>query len=137
MTRLPDWRARLAQFLGEVARRPFRPGHHDCALFAAGAVAAMTGEAPAAAYRGRYVRLGAGRAMLRARGVDDHLARVADLLPEVTPAHAQVGDVAALDSDLAGDVAALGIVQGPGVYVLRPEGLAVANRLQIKRAFHV
>ena len=43
--------------------------------------------------------------------------------------------LAALPSD--DGEAALGIIQGPAVYVLRPSGLALVNRLHIEKAFRV
>ncbi len=133
--RLPDWRARLTDYMGQVVRIPFRPGAHDCALFAAGAVEAQTGRDLAAAWRGKYRALGAGRAMLRAQGYADHLALVAAILPEVAPSHAQVGDLAVLASDIEGEAGALGVIQGPHVYVLTPTGLALVSRLHVKKAF--
>lgn len=135
--RLPDWRPRLAAYMGRVARQKFRPGAHDCALFAAGAVKAMTGHDPAAGLRGRYRSLEAGRDMLRARGFADHLEVVGALFEAVPPAQARVGDLAVLPSDAPGDPGALGVVQGGAVYVLTPSGLALVNRLNIERAFRV
>ena len=133
--RLPDWRVRLAEYLARTARVPFRPGRHDCALFAAGAVQAMTGCDLAAQWRGAYRTLKAGQAALRAAGFEDHVALAATLFAEVSPSFAQVGDLAVLPGDETGG--ALRVVQGAGVYVLRPEGMAVADRLNIERAFRV
>lgn len=130
-----DWRPRLAAYLGEVARRGFRPGRHDCALFVAGAVEAMTGEDLAARWRGQYRSLKAGQLALQADGYADHVDLVAHLFSETTPAHAHVGDIAACPG--RGGIAALGIVQGASVYVLKPQGLALVNRLEIERAFSV
>ncbi|MDE4059777.1 DUF6950 family protein [Phaeobacter gallaeciensis] len=135
--RLPDWRPRLASYLGKVARVGFRPGRHDCALFAAGAVEAMTGLDLAEGWRGKYLTLGSGRAMLRAQGFSDHLELVAFLFRQVSPAQAQVGDLAVVASDAPGDPGALGVVQGAGVYVLSPAGLSVVSRLHIEKAFRV
>ncbi|WP_405116505.1 DUF6950 family protein [Phaeobacter sp. BS23] len=45
-----QWRSNLCGFLASVSRQKFRPGSHDCALFAAGAVQAMTGADLAAEY---------------------------------------------------------------------------------------
>ncbi|WP_291732406.1 hypothetical protein [Leisingera sp. F5] len=133
--RLPDWRPRLAAYVARVARLPFRPGQHDCALFAAGAVEAMTGADLAAPWRNTYRRLSEGQAALQASGFEDHLALAASLFPEVPAALAQAGDLAVFPSDGRG--AALGIVQGAAAYVLRPEGLALVSRLHIERAFSV
>jgi hypothetical protein len=135
--RLPDWRVRLAEYLARTARASFRPGQHDCALFAAGAVHAMTGRDLAAEWRGTYRTLEAGQAALRRQGYEDHLALAASLFPEVAPSFAQAGDLGVVPSDVPGEVGALGVVQGAGVYVLRPSGLAVVRRLHLERAFRV
>lgn len=128
-----DWRARLTAYLADAAARPFRPGTHDCALFVAGAIHAMTGHDAAADWRGSYGTLKAGRAALVEAGHADHVALVAATLPEIAPAFAQVGDVACLPGGRSGG--ALGVVQGAGVYCLRPSGLAIVSRLEIERAF--
>lgn len=54
MTRLPDWEQSLSDFVTQNYNRKFQFGQHDCILFACAAVEAMTGEDPAAEYRGRY-----------------------------------------------------------------------------------
>lgn len=50
--RHPDWPERLAEFVRARRKTPFEWGRHDCALFAADAVQAITGVDPAAEYRG-------------------------------------------------------------------------------------
>lgn len=137
LARLPDWRPRLATYLGQVARRKFRPGRHDCALFAAGAVRAMTGQDLAAAWRGKYRTLEAGQAALQAAGFSDHVALAASFFAAIDPARAQVGDLAVLPADGPEARGALGIIQGPLVYVLTPGGLALVSRLEIERAFKI
>ncbi len=42
--KLPGWQKRLTDFLRANHARPFQPGRWDCAIWAAGAVEAMTGE---------------------------------------------------------------------------------------------
>lgn len=116
--RAPDWQGRLIAYLEETARQPFRPGTLDCALFAAGAVRAMTGTDPAAAWRGRYTSVKAGLKALRAAGFADHIAVVSASFAEIPPAFAAPGDLAQV-TDLDG-LPALGVVQGELIYVLRP-----------------
>lgn len=66
MHRLPDWDARLAAYLEPLRARPFAWGKHDCCLFAAGAVLAMTGVDPMPEFRGRYsTPIGSLRALTR------------------------------------------------------------------------
>jgi hypothetical protein len=81
--RLPDWETRFVAYLG-AARAAVREGRDDyCALFASGAVEAVTGTNPADAFRGRY------------REVADNLeAVVSGLFAEIAPGVAQRGDIA-------------------------------------------
>lgn len=134
MTRLANWRPRLIAYLAEAAARPFAEGRHDCALFLAGGVAAMTGVDYAAPYRGRYTTTRGGLRILRKAGFADHVALAAHHLAERPVAFAREGDGAVVPT---GDGPALGIVQGAGVYVLSPAGLAVVPLTAAARAFEV
>lgn len=132
--RLPDWRSRLNAYFAEVAPVDFRYGSNDCALFAAGAVRAMTGHDPAAAWRGSYTTLEGGLKRLRKAGLADHVAVVDSLLLPVAPAFAQVGDLALLrDHEGQG----LGIVAGETVVCLSPRGLAHLPRDFVTAAWSV
>lgn len=133
--RLHDWRPRLTEYVIAARARAFRPGAFDCALFAAGAIEAMTGIDPAASWRGGYRTLEDGEALLRSQGYTDHVDAVAALLEEVPPALARAGDMAVVETD---EGAALGVVQGAGIYVVTPAGgLGVVDRLRAVRAFRV
>jgi hypothetical protein len=132
LQRVPDWRPRLVAWLAEVARKPFRPGEHDCALFAAGAIATMTGTDPAAKYRGRYTTVPGGLRILRRDGFADHVALVTGLLEEIPPLMAQVGDLAVVPTP---EGPALGVVAGAEVLVLRPEGQGAVSLMAVERAF--
>lgn len=118
--RHPDWRLSLMQYLAECMRAPLAFGQHDCAIFAAGAVRAMTGQDFAAAYRGRYDSLAGGLRLLARDGFADHVALARARLTPIAVAEAMPGDLAALP---ASPVPALGVVQGASVYVLGPEGV--------------
>lgn len=132
--RFDDWRVRLHGYLTTIAGLGFKPGQSDCALFAAGAFEAQTGVDLAAEWRGSYRSMRAGRALLLDRGFVDHVALAASFLPDVAPSFANVGDIGVI----AGDGGpALCVVQGAGVYCLRPDGLAVVSRLELMRAFKV
>lgn len=50
--RRPDWPERLASLIDERRHAPFAWGLQDCALFAADAVLALTGDDPAKNFRG-------------------------------------------------------------------------------------
>ena len=115
VARKATWRQELMQYLGAVARTPLAFGTHDCALFAAGAVQAMTGQDFAAPYRGRYTTMAGGLQLLQRDGHADHVALARSVLPVVPAALAQPGDLAIIAME---PVAALGVVQGAGIYVL-------------------
>ncbi|MEM7751806.1 MAG: hypothetical protein AAF230_00235 [Pseudomonadota bacterium] len=120
LTRLSDWRLRLVAYLELCARAPFEEGQHDCALFLAGGVEAMTGVDYAAEFRGAYSTTKAGIKLLRARGFRNHVALAQHHLPEKPIAFANEGDGAVVPTD---GIDALGIVQGALIYVLGEGGL--------------
>ena len=132
--RLPDWKTHLIAYLSDAARKPYRPGVHDCALFSAGAVLAMTGVDFADGWRGRYTTLTGGLRVLRRAGFVDHVDLAAKHFEEVHPAFAHPGDLAVIASPL-GPV--LGVLQGEGIYVLTPQRLGVEVRASASRAFRV
>jgi hypothetical protein len=136
-TRTPrraDWRPRLVAWLTEVTDRPFAYGSHDCALFAAGAVEAMTGDDLAAEYRGAYQSLKGGLKLLGKDGMADHVAVLRARFEEIPPAFAAVGDIAVI-----GEVGtpALGIFEGEHVVVLRDTGIGFIPRAAATMAFRV
>lgn len=64
LIRHDDWQERLSRYFESVADRRFEWGQHDCALFAASAVEAMTGVDILAEFRGQYSsRVGAAKAL--------------------------------------------------------------------------
>lgn len=132
--RYPDWKLRLIQYLAEAARTPFVPGQHDCALFAAGAVAAMTGADYAVGFRGRYTTLKGGVRLLRAAGFTDHVDLASTHFAGIAPAFAAPGDLAVIDTDGG---PAMGVVQGEGVYVLTVDRLGLLPLIAASRAFRV
>lgn len=117
--RRADWHQRLCAWLAEAADRPFQPGRHDCAIFAAGAVKAITGKDQARGWRG-YRSLERGQAKLRERGFEDHIALAMSLYPETTAPIP--GDLAVITTP---DGPGLGIVQGPLIYAVAPVGWAL------------
>lgn len=119
--RLFDWEARLSTYIGAVAREGFAYGRHDCALFAAGGVLALTGADPAASWRGRYSTELGGLRHLRRAGFADHIAHAESLFPAIAATGILPGDLAIVDEGLG----ALGIVQGEMIYVLRENGLGL------------
>ena len=134
LARLPDWRTRLIAYLVQSSRQPLVYGQHDCALFWAGAVAAMTGHDLAAGWTGRYKTRAAGLQLLRTAGYDDQVAMAAALFAEVSPAFLQVGDLATV---AGADGPACGVVQGEGIYVLTETGQALVPLSRAVRGFRV
>lgn len=137
MTRLPDWRARLAAYVAPLWRTPFQPGQLDCGLFAAGAVEAVTGVDLAGELRGAYATVEDGMRLLAARdGVRDPVEKARQRFPRIPVAQAQVGDLVALALP---DGPALGVVCGARVYAVGPEGLVTFDLLdrRVRTAFRV
>jgi len=121
--RREDWPSHLAHELEAAYKRPFVWGEHDCCLFAANVVMAMTGIDGAADLRGRYkTRVGAARVIAKHGGlfgvVNEICARHGFI--EINPKSAQRGDVVLLENDGA---EALGIAAGTRIAAAGPDGL--------------
>lgn len=121
----------LIAYAAEAGQKPFRPGQHDCALFAAGWVKIATGQDFARGWRSTYRSLRRGQQLLEEAGFADHVALAAAHLPEIAPAFAQVGDLSVLEDN------AFGITAGEMIYCLKPQGLGLVPRGQMRRAFAV
>lgn len=136
MIRRPDWLAELGRYLDAVRDRPFSWGQHDCALFAAGAVAAMTGQEDiGGAWRGTYNGPDEALAQLQAHGIADHVDLVGRHLVELPrPLDAQVGDVVAV---IEGNQLCLGICGGAVIHVAGPRGLGAVDLMRGVRAWRV
>lgn len=135
MIRRDDWRSRLSACIGEALQRPFEWGVHDCALFAADAVLAMTGEDPAEAFRGRYrTQIGAARVLHR-EGFKGLLGLAQSRLNLIPAAMASDGDLIAIPDGLAGET--LGVVAGALIAAPGPDRLEFIPRTSASFAFHV
>lgn len=140
MTRHPDWPARLAAFVEGRRKAPFSwgggGGGQDCALFAADAVLAITGEDPAAAFRGRYSsETGSRRALLRF-GAGDLEGTATGILgaPLASPLLAQRGDVVLMDRPTG---PALGVCLGEVSALADRAGLAFLPTAEARVAWRV
>jgi hypothetical protein len=128
--RLPGWRGRLSAYVARARGKAFAYGEHDCALFAAGAVAAVTGRDLAAEFRGQYrCAMGGLRAVQRA-GYIDHVDMATALFPRVPASQLETGDLAVVRADRS---EALGVVSGPAIFVLREHGL---GRVDLQQAIY-
>lgn len=105
MERLPDWPARLVDFIEARRERAFSWGDSDCCLYVCDAVEAITGTDPAARWRGLYSSEKGARRLMRDNGGVLGLATLA-FGPPVMPALAGRGDIVLIDTP-AGDALAL------------------------------
>lgn len=131
MTRLPDWRARLVDYLAGWQDVPFAYGSADCWIFALGAAEAQTGMDHIGAVRG-YADRGAGLALLREttgrRSHVDFVSRTFGKLPSIW--HAMPGDLATIETH---DGIGLGVIQGDHVYGLSEQGGLILHPLETAR----
>lgn len=95
--RIRGWEQALAAHTRAHMRTPYRWGSHDCAMFAAGCVAAITGEDFAAEFRGGYSDEEGARILLARLGCADVGDLAARYLPEIPPAEARRGDVVMIE----------------------------------------
>jgi hypothetical protein len=135
MSRLPNWREALRDYLAAHARTVIRPGQHDCITWSNGARAAMTGVDVMAGHRGSYSTVEEGLQLCLQHGFDSHIAFVTHGLTEIPVAYAQVGDLV----EMAGEdgLAAMGIVGGAQVHVLHLRGAGIAPLTDARRAWRV
>lgn len=133
ITRHTDWKRHLAAYLASVATRKGQIGTHDCALFTAGAVAAMTGWSPDPSLT-NYVTEAGGLRRLKGAGFADLPDFVGTYFDEQPVNAARAGDIALIDSP---DGAALGIVQGAFVYVAGKFGVGLVPARRIMQSWRV
>lgn len=139
--RREDWPARLNEAIAARLRVRFAFGAHDCCLFAADVVQAMTGLDPAARFRDRYrTAHGAARVLKRAGGLEPLMEQIAAAhgMPEVPPLTAQRGDVVLLDAEPDTVNPALGVVAPDGrIAAAGPDWLAFLPLRAARRAWRV
>lgn len=133
--RTPGWRGRLVKVIGNHRRQPFEWGKHDCGIFAADCVLAMTGIDFAEPYRGKYdTEEGSARALRRV-GKSTHVHIVEENFEEISPVMATTGDIGLVDVGLP--VMSLGIINGEVVAVYGLKGIGFIPTDKIVRAFKV
>lgn len=135
LERLPNWHARLTHFILEVRNIPLIYGKHDCMLFPAGAIWAMTGVDLAKEYRERYSTALEGMQLLRNAGYRSQYEYIRKNFEEVHPAFAKVGDIALVKNEK--NVLVGGIIQGEGIFVLSNKGLILVQREKAVRTYKV
>jgi hypothetical protein len=144
LTRTDHWATRaLHDFLIARARAPFVWGEHDCALFAADAVQAMTGVDIAADFRGKYSSEAEAFALIKELTGGETVADAAawcaakhGMLEWKHPLMAQRGDLVVLEESgrlIAGIVS----LNGRQLLCAGESGLHRLPITDIKRAWHV
>lgn len=102
MIRSADWEERLGEYLAANNNAVFKYGKLDCALFAAGAVKAMTGADPARGFRGKYRSQASSIRAIRAAGFDSLAAVMDSKFQDIPTAFAQRGDLVMDGADSLG-----------------------------------
>lgn len=128
---VPDRAVILHEYLKACRQTNFRPGRHDCALFAADWVEQLTGIDLADGFRG-YSSIEMGREMLRVCGYSGPVDIAETHLEELSGwMAAQVGDVAVV---IDHNVFCLGVVGGGIIHMLAVRGL---DQVPLDRAVRV
>jgi hypothetical protein len=99
-----DWESALAEYLGSVRDEPHSFGKHDCLIFVAGAIKAMTGKDYARGHRGKYKSAASAKRYLKGLGFDNPAAMISAHLEEKPVTFAQRGDVVADQDGIPGIV---------------------------------
>ena len=136
--RYNDWETRLSRYLLAARSRPFSYGKHDCCLFAAGAVFAITGVDIAEGFRGKYSSRAEAVKLIRqeAKSLRGLLASISKEygLAEVPVSQAQRGDIVLLrrPSDYS-----LGIIGLDGRVIAASKVGYTYTKLEPLKAYHV
>lgn len=131
-----DWKPDLIAAIDSARTEVFAWGTMDCATFAADCVQAMTTIDPMAGLRGTYHTALEAKAVVNSAGFADSVEMVASMFDEIEPGMAQTGDIVSVASDDP-DWDALGIISGPRIMVMAPDGLGSLPRTDALRAFQV
>jgi hypothetical protein len=141
--RKQEWPELLHEYIDSNVSTPFAYGVHDCCLFVADAVQAITDVDLAVDYRGKYTDLKSSLHVIKdvtgGSTVEDvivHAAQQSELTECPSVLYAQRGDVVLLDHD---ETLALGIVHLDGVHALfvSESGLHKLPVKQCRRAWRI
>ena len=146
LTRAQHWATRsFHQFIKDNTNTPFKWGEHDCALYAANGIQAMTGVDIASDFRGLYTdEATAAAAIEKVTGikngsVEDAAAYCANkygLTEWQHPLMAQRGDLVVVE-DAGRVIAGLVHLTGRHISAAGENGLKRLQITAIKRAWHV
>jgi hypothetical protein len=96
--RFPDWQSRFSKVVKDYQRSAFEWGVHDCCLFVCDCIVALTGQDPAAEFRGKYDNEEQARQLVQdycGGGIEDLVTVMSERFgyPEISPISAQRGDL--------------------------------------------
>lgn len=134
MNRLTNWPRLFAEFLDSRRETHFAWGTHDCCIFAADAIQAISGVDLAERYRG-YDSKEEARVILHAHGGVAGVTVLAEHLPEVAPKRAKRGDLVLIRGHFGDTLGVLGL----NSYPVAPKriGWRSVDRERILRAWSV
>lgn len=134
-----DWPEHLSKLIAERLKEPFQWGVNDCALFAADAVQAMTGNDPAKKLRGKYKTARGAKRALKRIGVESvsDIPRVfiSDIAEEIPLKMAGRGDIILTENDIGEPM--LAICLGARCASPGPNGLVFSPTLSAASAWRI
>lgn len=134
MKRTDGWEARMYEVLDEYRTSPLVYGVHDCGLFAARIVQALTGEDVVSRWLGAYATRAAAMRLVMERGGLPALVS-AHLGESVAPERAQRGDILSIPHLRFGS--ALGVCDGPTGWFVGYTGLVTHRRRHWARCWRI
>lgn len=136
MEKKEDWRFCLTEYLEGKKCQNFKYGYNDCALFAAGAIEAMTGEDIAANYRGKYSTYIGGLRKVRADGYQYHFSIFEDKLTEIPVSFATCGDIGFYKTEFDG-IYSVCVVLGHKTAVIADNGFSLVDTTDLYKTFRI
>lgn len=137
--RFQNWPIALNREITRAATLKFKYGTHDCALFAADCVRAMTGTDLMGDLRARYATREQAEALLEeyfGGDLERAMLRLAEqyAIEEITPLFAQRGDLVMRTMP---EGPALGVLSGRLACFAAPRGLAMLTIYECRRAWRI
>lgn len=131
-TRNLNWQLDFEKCVKENFYKPFKWGEHDCVLWAANCVLAITGFDPALEYRDEYSSpIGAARILKDNGGME---ALVSEKFESVLPSFANIGDIVMI---LQNEQPMLAVCNGETSLAPGAEGLIALPTLSAVKAWRV
>lgn len=135
LTRLDGWEERLVRYIEHSRAIPFRWGEHDCATFAAGAVAAITGTDHFESFRGKYADEESAASIVAERAEGEYERLITGILGEPKPiGSAGRGDIVL---SLRYRLPTLGVCLGEQSAFVTKKGLTFAQTLDSELAWTI